>query len=341
MKLISKILPFVATLVLCAPSYGQFDDGSMHGKVFDREGKPLQGAVIQTEHLTAHQTGETKTNKNGEFSIAGLYPGQYKITAIVNGRAAMVRGDTTGDAVFVGSGLDVTVNFDLRKAPATPPPTPAPVVSAGSGSKDNDKGKASDKKAEAEMRASFSAGVAALKANNYEEAIKQFKIAAEKDPSQPGIYQNLGLALANLKKYDESAAAYRKAIELKSDDAGFHAELASALADAGKLDETTAPLQEAAKLNPSVGAQGYYNLGIVLLNRGKSKEAVDAFNKAIALDANYAKPYYQLGIAYFGSPNTIPQAVSSLEKFLQLNPTGPDADTAKQLLEAAKAQLKK
>ena len=100
-------------------------------------------------------------------------------------------------------------------------------------------------------------------------------------------------------------------------------------------------MQEAARLNPSIGAQGYYNLGIVLTNRGKSKEAVEAFNKAIALDANYAKSYYQLGIAYFGSASTMSQAVSALEKFLQLNSTSPDAETAKQLIDTAKAQLKK
>jgi tetratricopeptide (TPR) repeat protein len=342
MKLISRILPVIATVVFCAPSHGQIGEGSIYGKVLDREGKPLQGAVIQVEHLTTHQTDNAKTSKNGGYSISGLFQGQYKVTVIVNGRAAMVKGEGQGNAIYVATGLEVAVNFDLRNAPATPPPTPASVAPASGGSKGGDKGKTeAEKKEDAQMRASFSAGVAALKANNYEEAITQFKAAAEKDPSQPGIYQNLGLALSNMKKYDESAAAYRKAIELKPDDAGFYAELSSALADAGKLDEAATPLQEAAKLNPSVGAQGYYNLGVVLTNRGKSKEAVDVFNKAIALDANYPKSYFQLGIAYFGSVNTMPQAVLALEKFLQLNPTGPDAETAKQLIEAAKAQIKK
>jgi Tfp pilus assembly protein PilF len=341
MNLISKILPLAATVVFCTASFGQFGGGSIYGKVLDHEGKPLQGAVIQVEHLATHQTDNAKTNKTGLYSFSGLYQGQYKATVIVNGKAAMVKGESAGDAIYIGDGLEVAVNFDLRTAPATPPPTPT-VVSTGRGSKDNDKGKgAADKKADAEMRAAFSAGVAALKANNYEDAVNKFKAAAEKDPSQPGVFQSLGLALANLKKYDESAAAYRKAVELSPNDASLHAELASALADAGKLDEAGAPLQEAAKLNPSVGAQGYYNLGIVLTNRGKSKEAVDAYNKAIELDANYPKSYYQLGIAYFGSVNTMPQAVSALEKFLQLNPTGPDAETAKQLVETAKAQLKK
>ena len=341
MKLIARILAFVATVAFCAPLYGQFGQGAIYGRVLDREGKPMQGAVVQIQHLTTNQTDDAKTNKNGQYSVSGLFQGQYKVTVMVDGKAAMVKGVSAGDAIFVATGLDVSVNFDLRTAPAVPPATPAAAASSSTGSNDGDRSKAADKKANAELLASFSAGVAALKANNNEEAIKQFKLAAEKDPSQPGIFQNLGIALAKLKKYDESAAAYRKAIELKPDDAGFYVELSSALADAGKLDEAATPLQEAAKLNPAVGAQGYYNLGVVLTNRGKSKEAVDVFNKSIALDANYAKAYYQLGIAYFGSPNTLPQAVSALEKFLQLNSSGTDAETAKQLIEAAKAQLKK
>ncbi len=335
------ILLFITAVALCASAYGQFGEGSIHGRILDREGKPLQGAVVQIEHITSHRIDDAKTNKNGIYSISGLYAGQYKVTVVVTGKAVMAKGTTAGDAIYVASGLDVSVNFDLRSAPATPPAGAAPATAAAVGSKDDGKTKAAEKKTDAEMRALFSAGLAALKANNFEEALQQFTAAAEKDPAQPGVFQNLGLAFAKVKKYEESAAAYRKAIELKPDDAGLHAELASALADAGKFDESMTPLQEAARLNPSVGAQGYYNLGVVLMNRGKSKEAVEAFSSAVRFDANYAKPYFQLGVAYFGSVTTMPQAVSSLEKFLQLNPAGPDAETAKQLIEAARAQLKK
>src|SRR5262245_52121721 len=92
MKLISKTLPFIAIVAFCAPSFGQFGQGSIHGKVLDREGKPLQGAVVQIENISTHQIDEAKANKNGEYSISGLYQGQYKVTAIVNGKAAMVKG---------------------------------------------------------------------------------------------------------------------------------------------------------------------------------------------------------------------------------------------------------
>src|SRR6185369_6728183 len=185
MKLISRILLFVATILFCLPSYGQIGEGSIHGKVLDRDGKPLQGAQIRVEHLSTHQTDDARTNKNGEYSVAGLFQGQYKVTMILNGQTAMVIGATAGDAIFLATGLDASVNFDLRKAPATAALAAAVAANAApasGGSKDNDKGKGSDKKAESEMKASFAAGVAALKANNYEEAIKQFKIAAEKDP---------------------------------------------------------------------------------------------------------------------------------------------------------------
>ena len=75
----------------------------------------------------------------------------------------------------------------------------------------------------------------------------------------------------------------------------------------------------------------------MLTNRGRTKEASDAFKKAIEYNPQMAQAYYQLGISYFGQPNTIPEAIPVLEKFLSMQPTGPDAEAAKQLIEAAKA----
>ena len=49
-----------------------------------------------------------------------------------------------------------------------------------------------------------------------------------------------------------------------------------------------------------------------------------------------AQAYYQLGISYFGSPDTIPLAIPVLQKFLEMQPAGQDAEAAKQLIEAAK-----
>ena len=77
-------------------------------------------------------------------------------------------------------------------------------------------------------------------------------------------------------------------------------------------------------------------MGAVLTNRGRTKDAADAFKKAIEYDPMMAAAYYQLGISYFGSPNTIPDAIPVLEKFIQIAPSDPNVEAAKQLIEAAK-----
>ena len=63
----------------------------------------------------------------------------------------------------------------------------------------------------------------------------------------------------------------------------------------------------------------------------------EAFKKVIELKPDYSQAYLQLGISYFGSPQTMGDAVPVLEKFLAMpNITPTDKETATQLLSAAK-----
>jgi len=324
---------FVAAVFLIPViAFAQVGQGTLTGKVLDRDGKPLQGAVVRIQNLGNKEVDEIKTNKSGSYSFVGLYQGRFKAVVIVDGHALMARGDTTGDDIFVTGGQETTINFDLRKAPA------APIPASAAPPPPNSKGKTdAEKKADAEMRGAFAAGLAALKANNYDEAIKQLKLAAEKDQSQPAIFGNLGLAYLRTKKYDDAIEVLRKSLELKPDDAGVHLSLSQALAVTGKIDEAMQEAEECAKLDPAQAAQGYYTLGAALTDRGKAKEGVELFKKSIEIDPKYGPSYYQLGVAYFSSADTIPQAVPALEKYLQLEPNGQYAQSAKQLIDAAKA----
>src|SRR5438128_401649 len=76
------------------------------------------------------------------------------------------------------------------------------------------------------------------------------------------------------------------------------------------------------------------------------QKAAEAFKKAIEYNPQMAQAYYQLGISYFGAPDTIPQAIPTLQKFQELvaalpkeqqTPFANDVEAAKQLIEAAKA----
>ena len=327
MKFTNKILPFLVMAILIAiPGFAQ--TGNVHGKVTDTDGKPMTGVTISIDRQGITQHFEVKTDNKGQFLHAGLPTGQYQISVMKDGKTRSMTLPAT-----VRFGGDTAVDFDLKQA-------------AAQGVSDEQRQKAADEKAKQEAtKASFEQARAALVAKNYDEAIRLFKEASEKDPTQHVIFANLADAYSQAKKYDDAAAAYNKAIELKPDEAAYYNNLGIVQGNAGKIEDATKALQKAAELNPPGAGQSYYNLGAVLTNRGRTKEASDAFKKAIEYNPQMAQAYYQLGISYFGQPNTIPDAIPTLEKFQQLvaalpkeqqAPFANDVEAATQLIAAAK-----
>ena len=326
MKLTIKILPIlVIAMLLAIPGFAQ--NGNISGKVIDTDGKPLTGVTMSIERQGIAGTFEVKTDNEGQYLHAGLPTGLYKVSVMKDGKPLI-----TNENVRVTFGGDTKTDFDLKNARA--------------GASDEERKKIAEEKAKADAtKASFEGARAALVAKNYDEAIRLFKEASDKDPTQHVIFANLADAYSQAKKYDDSAAAYKKAIELKPDEAAYYNNLGIALGSGGKIEEATQALQKAAELNPVGAGQSYYNLGAVLTNRGRTKEAGEAFKKAIEFNPQMASAYYQLGISYCGQPDTIAQAVPVLEKFMQIVPTlpepqktqlAPDVEAAKQLIEAAK-----
>ncbi len=319
MKVASTVLAFLLmAFIFVVPSYAQ--SGAINGQVLDLEGKPIQGATIVIERVGINQKFEVKTDAKGSFVHAGLQVAPYNVTLMMpDGRMGPKL-----EGIRVRLGTVVSADFDLR--------TFAPKISAEEQAKMDAEAKSAE-----DMKNAFQAGIAAMSAKNYPEAARLFQQAAEKDATQHVIFGNLGGALTEVKKYDDAVAAYKKAIELKPDEAAYYNNLGVVYGNMGKIDDAVASLQKAAELNPANAAQSYFNLGAVLTNRGRTKDAGEAFKKAIEYNPNMAQAYYQLGISYFGTPGTMAEAVPVLEKFLTMQPSGPDADAAKQLIEAARA----
>jgi tetratricopeptide (TPR) repeat protein len=309
-------------MLFTIPAFSQ--TGNISGKAVDADGKPLTGLTVSIDRQGIAQHFEVKTNNRGEFLHAGLPTGQYRVSLMRDGKALM-----SNENVRVTFGGDTKSDFDLKNARA-----------AAGGATDEERKKIAEERAKADAtKASFEGARAALTAKNYEEAIRLFQEAATQDPTQHVIYANLADAYSQTRKYNEAAESYKKAIELKPDEPAYYNNIGIVYGNAGKIDEAIQNLQKAAELNPPGAAQSYYNLGAVLTNRGRTNEAATAFKKAIEFNPEYGAAYYQLGISYFGNPATIPEAIPVLEKFLSMQPTGPDAEAAKQLIEAAKASV--
>ena len=135
--------------------------------------------------------------------------------------------------------------------------------------------------------------------------------------------------------------------------AAYYDNFAAAAARVGKSDEAVNAYEQAATLDPSHGGQYYYNLGAVLTNSNSTndvkvrKQAIDAFDKAIAADPNRADAYFWKGQNLVGMATTDPSGkivapdgtTEAYQKYLELQPSGPHADEAKQMLAALNATV--
>ena len=356
MKRLLTILPFILAAALVAvPFFAQQQNGTITGKVVDRDGTtPLQGATLWIDSLVTNngriqlrERLNAKTGRDGRYSMSGLYIGRVRVTLVVNNQPVMVKGEAIGDELYAASGVDTVANFDMSKAPAAPPAGAAPAATTG-GMSDKEREELR-KKIEAEeasrgvMEKAFNEGKAAFNAKNYDEAIAKFKSAIEKIPTPPPagvadvIWANLAKTYDAMKNWPESAAAYKKAIEYKPTESNYYLNLSLAEIADGKLKESEASIAKAAELNPANAGMAYYNMGATLVNRSQQEQAVPFFKKAIELDPKYAPAYFQMGLTQV-SMNKLAEAGPYLTKYLELQPTGQDADTAKGLLEFVKQQ---
>ena len=129
-------------------------------------------------------------------------------------------------------------------------------------------------------------------------------------------------------KTDIAIDAYSQVIHLGLNDsarlAEAHHRLGLALRNKGRLPEAQTELEQALSLRPH--APGVLNsLGTVLARLGKSSQAVESFEKAIALKPNYARARYNLAETY-ETINTR-RAIEEYETYLALVEGIPEEST--------------
>lgn len=343
------------TLLFSAAAWAQ--TGAIEGDVKGEDGKPAVGVVIKIERKDIKGNYNTKTDKKGHYYYGGLGLGTYDITVEVNGKDVdMVKGASTQHG-------DATVDFDLKAAAArnaaaaagagaAPPQeperglTPAQKAEYEKQKKDQEAQLAKNK----ELNDSFNAGMQAETAKMWDAAIDAFTKATAIGPTQHVIWSHLADCYINRAgtktgadqqaDLDKGIEDYQKAIDLSPQDPAYHNNFALALAKAKKMDQAQAELTKAAQLDPPQAGKYYYNLGAVLVNTSQPDAAEAAFRKAVAADPNYADAYYQIGIVLLGKATTTPQGkivppagtVEALQKYLELQPNGPNAQPAKDML---------
>jgi tetratricopeptide (TPR) repeat protein len=131
-------------------------------------------------------------------------------------------------------------------------------------------------------------GLSYMGINRYEQAVDTFeRVASYADDEgiEQEAWTNKGTAHVELEEYDAAIGAYKEAIDI--DDASEHAataetNLANALWESGRSEQALEHAERAVEIDPRF-AEGLYNRGFFLLERGLAEDANNAFDNAVRL----------------------------------------------------------
>jgi tetratricopeptide (TPR) repeat protein len=322
-KVISILGAWVLVAMLAATALAQ-GTGRLNGEILDKDGKPFADQAVTIKNPDTGQVYNVKTDKNGKFIQLGMRSGIYVIT---------LTSLNYSEKYQVQDGQENNYKLDLKQVAAS---------SAAAHPEEAKKKEETEDKFKM-MKEHFDAGVAALGAGNdlraqikaapadqkaslqaqrvadCTTAVTEFSQAVqnlgEKEVNNRAmILGNLGNANECAGKYQDAADAFQKAIDTKPV-AGYYTGLATNLANAGagtadakaaeaKFTDASAACDKAIALDPAAGATCWKNLGIVLSNKGRMKEAIAPLQKAVQADPKDQITWYMLGSALTATIDT-------------------------------------
>ena len=266
----------------------------------DPEGNPLAGVEVTLSFLGGvNRTVSVESDEQGNFVRMGVRLGEYRLDLRREGFAPHE------ETVRIRPGAPTRVG-EIALKPLAPAPGPAAPVGS----------------------ANLAAGQEALANEDYEGAAAAFRTETADRPESSEAHRLLGVALRLLGRTDEARAALERATEL--DPASALAWTAVADLEAGLQDwaATVAALDTARGLDPD-SRDLILRLGGALMNAGNLDRAAAVLGEV----PDDAGAQYQLGMIALNRGRN-EEAIAHLERVLELDPDGPNAELARGILAA-------
>ncbi|MFZ6745699.1 tetratricopeptide repeat protein [Undibacterium sp. JH2W] len=130
--------------------------------------------------------------------------------------------------------------------------------------------------------------------NRYAEAIDHFKQALELNPAMQNSWNNLGSTYNRLSQWSEAETCYCKALKIDPKSALTHNNLAKIYVKQREFSKAEASLRSALEGKPDGFGDAYTNLGNILCDTGRHKEALTSYRTAIARDPDYLEAHCNL-----------------------------------------------
>ncbi|MFS8116868.1 MAG: tetratricopeptide repeat protein [Microcoleus sp.] len=153
-----------------------------------------------------------------------------------------------------------------------------------------------------------------------EAAIRSYSQALELQPNFAEVRANIGSMYFKMGRLEEAIAHYQQAIALSPDLAGAHWNLGKVYHKHGDIEAAIACFQRTSELNPQlVGADFHFNLANRLFTEGKRDEAIESYEKAIAIKPDWAEAYGNIGSAR-SQQGDLDSAIVNYQKAVALKP---------------------
>jgi len=351
-----------AVLVTATTAWAQ-QTAKIHGHVQDPLNTPLANCKVILSPDGTIIKYSFVTDANGDYAGGGITPDTYVVLLQRAPGIAAAKGskpDTAGkipgildfqrDIKFT-AGADTQVDFDLSRKEYIDKLSPEERKTIEETRAKN----SSIMKANTQIKnlnSLISQARADRKTGNFDQAIALDQQAAAAKPDEGLIWYELGDSQLAAKKYDDAITSYKKALDLlqagktpKPEIIGSaNNNLGEAYAKSGKNDLAVSAYEAAVKAEPTNAAMFYGNEAVVLYKAGQGDAAGAAAEKAIAADPTKPIPYYIKGWSLVQKATVDPKTqkivlppgcADAYHKFLQLAPTGPLADDARNILNSA------
>ncbi|HEY3124202.1 MAG TPA: tetratricopeptide repeat protein [Thermoanaerobaculia bacterium] len=318
MKNTLQIFAALLTLLLAAAAQAG-TQGRATGKVVDSAGNPVEGANI---------TVTTPSIRNFKLSVTTKKDGTYGF--IVND-ATMLYDLKIEKEGFVAVNL-AKQKFSTIEITNVPPQTmlkPSEAPSGKAGAAAVAAPSTSDQAAVA-----YNAAVDLLNSGDKAGAEAKLKEAVAKNPDLPQAWQALAVLAHQNKDWAKTLEYGQKALDLDPSATNLYGMMTDAAEKSGDKKAAADWRKKYDEANPD-SPEILYNKGVEAYNKGKMKDAEAALSKAVEAKPDLAMGHFLLGMVSFNL-NKKAAAREHLQKYLELDPNGKEAATAKELLPLVK-----
>ncbi len=295
-------------ILVAADAFAQ--RGAVRGKIIGEDGQPLEGVACRIElDGGGGRTSSVTTKKNGEFLKAGLQPGNYVVTCDKEGYRPLPLGaPVTG---FEQTDLGTNTLYRL---------TPGELS-------EKDHARATELLAKFNMSSESS---------DHQSTLNSLFELEKLMPESPEVQFNIASTYEKMGETDKALERYQKTGELKPDFYEAWLAVADIYGKKKAWPEAAAAMKKAIDLK-AIDPIAVFNYAVYEQNAGNVAASEAAYQKTLTLDPKRAMAYYQLGLMAVSKQDN-EAALAHFERFLEIAPNDPQAEAAKEVIEALKAK---